>query len=267
MKLNEKNLVHYATCKSPVDKCGFLYKKGERNASYHKRWFVLKGNMLFYYDNEESKEPLGVIILEGSRVELCESTEEFAFAIKFDYAKSRAYILAAESHNTMESWVKVLSRANFEYIRLVVKELEEQLSEMQKSQRCSGGTSGSTKANSSFHSDCTIVPDLQHRPSLKDNGSVPWNSTPDNVSNGIIPVNGPKHSYTKGHLRHNCEEGTQVLTMVSEQVMQTGAGAAEACATGETDEDLVSFSTLHDLFGAEILELRAQWAEKSFEQS
>uniref|UniRef100_A0A8C3SMU3 Sesquipedalian n=1 Tax=Chelydra serpentina TaxID=8475 RepID=A0A8C3SMU3_CHESE len=132
MKLNERSLVCYATCDSPADNAGFLSKKGERNTAYHRRWFVLKGNMLFYFEERESREPVGVIILEGCTVELCEAAEEFAFAIKFDCAKARTYVLAAESQAAMESWVKSLSRASFDYMRLVVKELEKQLEEMQR---------------------------------------------------------------------------------------------------------------------------------------
>ena len=135
MKLNERSVAHYATCESPPDKTGFLVKKGERNTAYHRRWFILKGNMLFYFEERESREPIGVIVLEGCTVELCESAEEFAFAIKFDCAKARIYKMAAENQAAMESWVKALSRASFDYMRLVVKELERQLEEIQEAGR------------------------------------------------------------------------------------------------------------------------------------
>ncbi|PKK25905.1 family with sequence similarity 109, member A [Columba livia] len=130
MKLNERSLAFYATCDSPADNAGFLYKRGERHTAYHRRWFVLKGNMLFYFEERESREPVGVIVLEGCTVELCDSAEEFTFAIRFGGAKSRTYVLAAESQAAMESWVKSLSRASFDYMRLVVRELEKQLEEM-----------------------------------------------------------------------------------------------------------------------------------------
>uniref|UniRef100_A0A8D0BV83 PH domain containing endocytic trafficking adaptor 1 n=1 Tax=Salvator merianae TaxID=96440 RepID=A0A8D0BV83_SALMN len=70
MKLNEKSLAFYATCDSPADHAGFLHKKGERNTAYHRRWFVLKGNLLFYFEDREGRDPVGVIILEGCTVEL-----------------------------------------------------------------------------------------------------------------------------------------------------------------------------------------------------
>ncbi|KAM5238489.1 sesquipedalian-1 [Ctenodactylus gundi] len=130
MKLNERSLAFYATCDAPVDNAGFLYKKGGRHAAYHRRWFVLRGNMLFYFEEPGSREPVGVIILEGCTVELVEAAEEFAFAVRFAGARARTYVLAAESQAAMEGWVKALSRASFDYLRLVVRELEQQLASM-----------------------------------------------------------------------------------------------------------------------------------------
>lgn len=65
MKINDKNLCAYAVSASPIDKEGYLSKKGELNKAFQKRYFVLKGNLLFYFDKKGDKEPLGVIILEG----------------------------------------------------------------------------------------------------------------------------------------------------------------------------------------------------------
>uniref|UniRef100_A0A8D1BWU2 Sesquipedalian n=1 Tax=Sus scrofa TaxID=9823 RepID=A0A8D1BWU2_PIG len=127
MKLNERSLAFYATCDAPADNAGFLYKKGGRHAAYHRRWFVLRGNMLFYFEDAASREPVGVIILEGCTVELVEAAEEFAFAVRFAGSRARTYVLAAESQAAMEGWVKALSRASFDYLRLVVRELEQQL--------------------------------------------------------------------------------------------------------------------------------------------
>ncbi|XP_010134377.1 PREDICTED: sesquipedalian-1-like [Buceros rhinoceros silvestris] len=104
MKLNERSLAFYATCDSPADNAGFLYKRGERHTAYHRRWFVLKGNMLFYFEERESREPVGVIVLEGCNVELCDSAEEFTFAIRFGGAKSRTYVLALEQQLEEMRW-------------------------------------------------------------------------------------------------------------------------------------------------------------------
>lgn len=71
MKINEKNLSAYSTSTSPVDKEGWLCKRGELNKGYQKRWFVLKGNLLFYFDRKTDKEPIGVVILEGCSIGIC----------------------------------------------------------------------------------------------------------------------------------------------------------------------------------------------------
>uniref|UniRef100_A0A8C3S9M0 Sesquipedalian n=1 Tax=Chelydra serpentina TaxID=8475 RepID=A0A8C3S9M0_CHESE len=142
MKLNERSVAHYATCDSPADHAGFLHKRVERHhhhhhhhhtTSYHRRWFILKGNLLFYFEDRESRDPLGLVVLEGCTVELCEAAEEFAFAIRFDDAGAKAYVLVADCQTAMEGWVKVLSRASFDYMRLVVRELEKQLEDVRKS--------------------------------------------------------------------------------------------------------------------------------------
>uniref|UniRef100_A0A8C6YGG8 Sesquipedalian n=1 Tax=Naja naja TaxID=35670 RepID=A0A8C6YGG8_NAJNA len=172
MKLNERSLSFYATCASPADHVGFLHKKGERNTAYHRRWFVLRGNMLFYFEERESREPVGVIVLEGCTVELCQASEEFAFAIQFDGPKSRTYVLAAESQAALERWVKALSRASFDYLRLVVRELEKQLEEMQAA--IPGAQPGPRRQR------------LLHRKN-KTNGCALWNNSEASASRRSLP--------------------------------------------------------------------------------
>jgi hypothetical protein len=68
MKINEKNLAAFASSATPVDREGWLVKRGEVNKGYQKRWFVLKGNLLFYFEKRGDKEPVGVIVLEGCTI-------------------------------------------------------------------------------------------------------------------------------------------------------------------------------------------------------
>ncbi|CAG5115551.1 unnamed protein product [Candidula unifasciata] len=128
--LNEKGLAHFATSGAPADKQGYLHKKGELNKGFQKRWFVLKGNLLFYYEKKGSKDPLGVIILEGCTIELAEDVDNFMFMINFAASGSRTYCLSAHSQEAMESWMKALSCAGYEYMRLMVLELQSKLQEI-----------------------------------------------------------------------------------------------------------------------------------------
>lgn len=68
MKINEKNLAAFASSATPVDREGWLVKRSEVNKGYQKRWFVLKGNLLFYFEKRGDKEPVGVIVLEGCTI-------------------------------------------------------------------------------------------------------------------------------------------------------------------------------------------------------
>lgn len=130
MKINEKSLVKFAGSGAPADKEGPLLKKGEVNKGFQKRWFVLKGNLLFYYERRSDKEPIGVIVLEGCTIELAENTDGFTFQIVFPGSHSRTYTLAADSQEEMEAWMKVLACASYDYMKLMVADLQQQIEEM-----------------------------------------------------------------------------------------------------------------------------------------
>ncbi|XP_041673279.1 sesquipedalian-1 [Cheilinus undulatus] len=129
MKLHEKILTHYLSCTSPVDKEGYLYKKKERTATYHRRWFVLKANLLFYQERPADRHLLGVIVLEGCSVRRSESEGQFAFSLVFEGPGLRTYRFSAGDHQTVESWVKALLSASHCYLSLLLRDLQGQYEE------------------------------------------------------------------------------------------------------------------------------------------
>jgi len=133
MKINERTLVAFATSRdSGVDKSGWLWKKGEVNRSFRKRWFVLKGNLLFYFEKQTDKEPLGVIILEGCVIELAEEDQErFGFKISFQGERTRVYHLGTEFQQTLVEWMQILAVASHDYMKVMVFELEQKLIELE----------------------------------------------------------------------------------------------------------------------------------------
>jgi len=133
MKINEKNLIYFATAE-PYDKCGYLNKRGEVNRAWQKRWFILKGNLLFYFEKRYDKEPIGMIILEGCTVEMAEAeagSDQYCFKIIFHGLHNRIYVLSADSQTVMESWMKALTCAGYDYMKLMVAELQRQLRELE----------------------------------------------------------------------------------------------------------------------------------------
>lgn len=130
MKINEKNLCAFASSATPVDREGWLDMRVEVGKSYQKRWFTLKGNLLFYFDKKGEKEPVGVIILEGCTIELTEE-EAYSFKIVFQCENGRTYYLCTNSQASMEAWMKALACASYDYMKLMVAELQRQLEEAQ----------------------------------------------------------------------------------------------------------------------------------------
>ncbi|KAM9817711.1 sesquipedalian-1-like [Neosynchiropus ocellatus] len=124
MKIHGKILSYFESCDSPVDKEGYLHKKGEIKTSYQKRWFLLKGNLLFYKDRPTDRDLVGVIVLEGCTVQLCESDEQFAFSLVWSEPGLRTYKFAAEDQESQENWIKALLSANHRYLSLLVMDLE-----------------------------------------------------------------------------------------------------------------------------------------------
>eukprot|EP00062_Callorhinchus_milii_P016712 gi/632968305/ref/XP_007900453.1/ PREDICTED: sesquipedalian-1 [Callorhinchus milii] len=275
MKFNERSVAYYATCDSPTDKTGYLHKKGERNTAYHRRWFVLKGNLLFYFEEREGREPVGVIILEGCTVELCVSSEEYAFAIKFESAKSRTYKMSAESQREMESWVKALSRASFDYMRIVVKALEKQLEEMQQ-KRLNARRSQKRSMIRKHSSSPQIGPQVLHEPSArygsttKENGYAFWSTTQE--LNGTA-VGGNSNSSLKSVSDHAPDIPIHTQRFPPPlpprrrpgSVGMTSASCSQLLAQEPAGSGNSSFSRMHEWFGFEVLQLRRQWNENKLQ--
>jgi len=136
MKLNEKNLVAMASASNlSVDKEGYLNKRGEVNKSFRKRWFVLKGNLLYYFEKKIDKEPVGVIIVEGCTVELAEEDQPYSFKLVFHGPGDRTFILGADSQELMEEWMKAIASASYDYMKLMVLELQRQVDELTEMER------------------------------------------------------------------------------------------------------------------------------------
>ncbi|OXB57022.1 hypothetical protein ASZ78_000591 [Callipepla squamata] len=244
MKLNERSVAHYATCDSPTDHAGFLRKRVERHhhhshhgTSYQRRWFVLKGNLLFYFEERESREPVGLVVLEGCTVELCEAAEEFAFAIRFDDAGAKAYVLVADGQASMEAWVKALSRASFDYMRLVVRELEKQLEEACTSLAACRKSPRRSSSGRKRHLSNPALPPVQEKPPVLENGYSTWGSGPDRDGHTKPPPLPP---------RRRSAIGSSVPTL------------QESPVSPET----TCFAKLHHWYGQEIAVLRQEWQER-----
>ncbi|XP_042636591.1 rho GTPase-activating protein 22 [Orycteropus afer afer] len=106
----------------PVLRAGWLKKQRSIMKNWQPRWFVLRGDQLFYYKDKEETKPQGFISLQGTQVtELLPGPEDpgkHLFEISPGGAGERekmpanheAFLLMASSQSDMEDWVRAIRR-------------------------------------------------------------------------------------------------------------------------------------------------------------
>ncbi|XP_004408647.1 PREDICTED: rho GTPase-activating protein 22 isoform X3 [Odobenus rosmarus divergens] len=106
----------------PVLKEGWLKKQRSIMKNWQQRWFVLRGDQLFYYKDKDETKPQGFISLQGTQVtELIPGPEDAGkhlFEITPGGAGERekvpatpeALLLMASSQRDMEDWVQAIRR-------------------------------------------------------------------------------------------------------------------------------------------------------------
>ncbi|XP_015600576.1 uncharacterized protein LOC107270247 isoform X5 [Cephus cinctus] len=99
---------------APVALQGWLHKQGSEGLMlWKKRWFVLSEYCLFYYKGPEEEKLLGSILLPSYRVTVCRPEDKITrkFAFRAEHANMRTYHFAADSRESMNQWVNVLTLA------------------------------------------------------------------------------------------------------------------------------------------------------------
>lgn len=253
MKLHGKILTHFLSCNSPVDKEGYLYKKGERHTSYQRRWFTLKGNLLFYRDRPGDRDLIGVIVLEGCSVQLCESEEQFAFSLVYGGSGLRTYKFAAEDQKSQESWMKALFSASHSFLSLLLSDLEKQYEEIR----------GETVANKTCQHSTVIGPDdekqaqalictcispssLKTCPAVGETKITNRQLQAPPTSGKLVAKKSPKLWPKRNALVTPINEPSPPL------------GEWPLIGSGNFKD----FGELHEFYGKEVKELRADWLQK-----
>ncbi|XP_035614371.1 sesquipedalian-1-like isoform X1 [Oncorhynchus keta] len=261
MKIHEKILTHYLSCTSPIDKEGYLYKKKERTSSYQRRWFVLKANLLFYQERPADRHLLGVIVLEGCAVQRCESEGGlFAFSMVFRGSGLKTYGLAAEDQLGQESWVKALLTASHCYLSLLVRDLGKQYEEAKRQagpaeshQRTTMTGPGSMCLTQSmtYLNSCSssfLMPGPARREGGSHSASNVLQAPP--IPSKVINKRSPKHWPKR-----------------NAHVTPINGPAPPYGEWPQVDFDpLEDFTKLHDYYGEEVKQLRADWLRRRQEE-
>ncbi|XP_052089593.1 inositol polyphosphate-4-phosphatase type I A-like isoform X3 [Mytilus californianus] len=144
MRFNSKELTHIVE-QGVVDKEGILSMKYKpegrifkKEETYITRHCKLKGNLLFYYKNKESKnnrksssapylrtEPLGVLVLERCTIELDDEIDN-AFIIVFE-GDEPTYHFATRTEAERDEWIQALHLSSYECLKMQLQSLREQI--------------------------------------------------------------------------------------------------------------------------------------------
>ncbi|XP_029954134.1 sesquipedalian-1-like [Salarias fasciatus] len=255
MKIHAKIVSYFESCDSPVDKEGFLYKKGEIKTSYHKRWFVLKGNLLFYKEKRTDRDVIGVIVLEGCTVQLCESDEQFAFSLVWGEPGLRTYKLAAEDQASQESWIKALLSANHSYLALLVKDMEKQYRDALSA---FSGEPSRTSTLPNFSRAEAIYPGSAFGTRTSTLPAFP------NAAVAAGPAPGPSLMPPPRSVSGKAasKKSPKLWPKKSANVVPVNAPALQAGEWSALCFDKEDFSKLHEDFGKDIKELIADWSKR-----
>ena len=129
-KMQEDNELEKTDIFTNAERKGWLFKEGGQIRSWHRRYFVLKDSALYYFANDQDKEPKGIISMESLDVRPTEnSTRQHCFEIfsklnqeikifKFEgkdgktcYGKHQSYRLSASTPREKMDWIESLRKA------------------------------------------------------------------------------------------------------------------------------------------------------------
>ncbi|XP_062557360.1 uncharacterized protein LOC134222215 isoform X5 [Armigeres subalbatus] len=99
---------------APVSMSGWLYKQGSDGLKvWRRRWFVLAEYVLYYYKGQEEEKLLGTVLLPSYKISACFPEDKVyrKFAFKCEHTNMRTFVFAAETAESMTSWVRMLTLA------------------------------------------------------------------------------------------------------------------------------------------------------------
>ncbi|XP_021693871.1 uncharacterized protein LOC5577636 isoform X8 [Aedes aegypti] len=99
---------------APVSMSGWLFKQGSDGLKvWRRRWFVLAEYVLYYYKSQEEEKLLGTVLLPSYKISACFPEDKVyrKFAFKCEHTNMRTFVFAAETAESMTSWVRMLTLA------------------------------------------------------------------------------------------------------------------------------------------------------------
>jgi len=107
----QEPVVSVASLGNPV-KAGFLTKQGGSVKTWKKRWFVLKGDTLWYFKTQKDQEQTGYIKFESNSVCQMEASKNKKNCYFFSVGTSRrTFLMYADAEQQAKEWVDHINKA------------------------------------------------------------------------------------------------------------------------------------------------------------
>jgi len=121
-----KTCLYNLTGKDQSTGSDWIYKAGGKNAAFKRRWCVIKGNLFYYYENQQDITPKGCWDLkdcELGRIKEKDSSNRFRWKItlKEDQDRKDERILYVESAEKRERWLNLMLAAKVANLNLELK--------------------------------------------------------------------------------------------------------------------------------------------------
>jgi len=95
----------------PAEKEGFLKKQGDHYRTWKKRWFVLKGRQLYYFETPKDSEPKGVIDLEPNSIVRDEQANDKKHRKMFSVSTARRiFYIYSKTEDDMRAWMDAVQQ-------------------------------------------------------------------------------------------------------------------------------------------------------------
>ena len=98
-----------------IMKSGWLRKQGGMVRTWHRRWFCLNGDCLFYFAKEDDLKPVGSLFLPGNRVSEIQWTPDDSDKYLFEICPGKIpnqdmYLLCANNSEERQDWLKAIRK-------------------------------------------------------------------------------------------------------------------------------------------------------------
>jgi len=193
---------------------GWLYKMGQLNKEWQKRYFFISGSNLYYAkikepeDKAQSITPTGTLPLEKARIDPAPSSTNKANAFEVVSTLRRTMLLATDTQEQKDSWMKAIAIASG--VQIIEKEV--QVESLPSSQALLNSRSRRIKSLRAVPGDLDNSSDNINNNSNGGPTNLESNNNNNNLNNSSGGVNNNNNNNNNSNGRNNMRSSSNAVT-------------------------------------------------------